>query len=110
MASAHVSDVTDANFESEVLNSDRPVLVDFWATWCAPCKAIAPSVETIAADNTAKLKVVKLDIQANPGTARRFGVTSIPTLLVFNGGNVVNRLVGAAPMPKLKALVQPVIG
>jgi thioredoxin 1 len=110
MASEHVTNVTDKSFDADVLQSDRPVLVDFWATWCAPCKAIAPSVDTLANEHVGKLKVVKLDIQNNPAAAQRFGVSSIPTLLVFRNGQVVGRQVGAAPLAKLRTLVQPVVG
>ena len=88
---ANVADVTDANFEDEVLSSPVPVLVDFWATWCAPCKAIAPHVDALADETDGKLKVVKLDVQSNMKTAMKFKVTSIPALMVFKGGSVVAR-------------------
>lgn len=90
-----VPDVTDANFSDEVLNSEVPVLVDFWAEWCAPCKALAPHVDTLAAENDGKLKVVKLDIQSNMKTAMSHRVSSIPTLVVFKGGSEVGRQQGA---------------
>lgn len=92
---ANVPDVTDANFPAEVLQSDVPVLVDFWAEWCAPCKALAPHVHTLADENGQALKVVKLDIQSNMKTAMAHKVTSIPTLVVFKGGREVARQQGA---------------
>jgi thioredoxin 1 len=108
MASPHVTDVTDTNFETEVLKSDRPVLIDFWATWCAPCKAIAPFVEQLATENTDKLKVVKIDVQNHRKAAMHFGVTNIPTLVVIKGGKEVARQVGAGGgIHGLKKLVQP---
>jgi len=111
MASAHVSDVTDINFEAEVLKSDRPVLIDFWATWCAPCKDIAPFVEQIANENHEKLKVVKVDVQTHRKTAMHFGVVNIPTLIVVKGGKEVARQVGAGGgLHALKKLVQPHVG
>jgi len=108
MAAKNVTDTTDATFETEVLGSDVPVLVDFWATWCGPCKAIAPHVESLANDTVGKLKVVKLDVQANMKTAQKFGVTNIPTLIVFKGGKPVNKQVGAVPsVAALRKLVDP---
>jgi thioredoxin 1 len=94
MASEFVTDVTDGNFQNEVLNSDLPVLVDFWATWCAPCRAIAPLVDELAQEELGKLKVVKVDIQTNMKTAQHFKVSNIPTLLVIKNGKEVGRQVG----------------
>ena len=87
--------VTDSTFSDEVLNSDKPVLVDFWATWCGPCKMVAPVLEEIAAEHSDKLTVAKLDIDANPQAARDFKVMSIPTLILFQGGKPVKQIVGA---------------
>src|SRR5436190_22876137 len=102
MASDKLANVTDANFESEVLKSSQPVLIDFWATWCAPCRAIAPVVESLAAQYKDKVKVGKLDVDHNQKVAGQFGVRSIPTLLLFKGGKVVEQLVGAGPNTKAK--------
>jgi thioredoxin 1 len=90
-------ELTDANFQTEVLKSDLPVLVDFWAVWCGPCKMIAPVVEQVAKEYDGKLKVGKVDVDANQQTAMNFGIRSIPTLLVFKGGKVVDQIVGAVP-------------
>lgn len=104
---ATVPAVTDANFQSEVLGSDVPVLVDFWAEWCAPCKALSPAVHTLADEQGQKLKVVKLDIQSNMKTAMAHRVTSIPTLVVFKGGKEVARQQGAqGGLQALRRLVQ----
>ncbi|MCV7253436.1 MULTISPECIES: thioredoxin [Mycobacteriaceae] len=89
------STVTDASFSQDVLSSSTPVLVDFWATWCGPCKMVAPVLEEIAKEKTGDLRVVKLDVDANPETARDFQVVSIPTLILFKGGQPVKRIVGA---------------
>jgi thioredoxin 1 len=94
MASDMISDTTDDRFQSEVLDSNLPVLVDFWATWCGPCRALAPHVEAVAHELHGKLKVVKLDIDSNPHTPARYGIRNIPTLLVFKGGELVDKLVG----------------
>ena len=97
----YTTDVTDATFDAEVLKSDRPVLVDFWAEWCVPCKRMAPLLEELAAEHGDKLKVVKLDTDANTATAAKYGITSIPTLNVYSGGEVVKSITGAKPKPLL---------
>jgi thioredoxin 1 len=101
MASNDVVVLEDGNFEQEVLKSDTPVLVDFWAVWCGPCKAIAPTVDEIAREYKGKVKVAKLDVDHAAQTAQRFGIRSIPTLLVFKGGRVVDTIVGSVPKSKL---------
>ena len=93
--SAATIEVSDASFATEVLSSNKPVLVDFWATWCGPCKMVAPVLEEIAAERSAALTVAKLDVDANPDTARDFQVVSIPTLILFKDGQPVKRIVGA---------------
>ena len=93
--------VSTQNFESEVVKSNIPVLVDFWASWCAPCRMIAPVVEELAKEYDGKLKVAKLDVDANREIAQNFGIMSIPTLLIFNGGHVADQLVGAVPKSML---------
>ncbi len=95
MASNDVVTLEDGTFDNEVLKSDIPVLVDFWATWCGPCKAIAPVVEQIAVDFKGKVKVGKMDIDKHQGVAQKFNIRSIPTLLVFKGGKVVDTVIGA---------------
>lgn len=97
----YTTDVTDATFAQEVLEADGPVLVDFWATWCRPCLQMAPILEELAAEHGDKLKVVKLDTDANQETASRYGITSIPTLNVYSGGEVVKSIRGAKPKPLL---------
>ena len=99
--------VTDNSFQSEVLSSSQPVLVDFWAAWCGPCKMVAPIVEEIATEHHGKLKVVKVDVDENPQSAMQFGVMSIPTLIVFKDGQAVERLVGYMPKAKLLQAIQP---
>ena len=94
-------EVTDASFNETVLHSDKPVLVDFWATWCGPCRMVAPVLEEIAAEHKDKITVAKLDVDANPTTARDYQVLSIPTLMVFKGGEKVKEIVGAKPKAAL---------
>jgi thioredoxin 1 len=98
--------VTDANFVSEVLQADTPVLVDFWAEWCVPCLRVAPVLEEIAKEMGDKVKIVKLDIDANPNTARDYQVLSVPTLTVFKGGQPVRSLAGARPKGDLVRLIE----
>jgi thioredoxin 1 len=109
MASPNVVEVTDSNFQSEILNSPLPVLVDFWAVWCAPCRTIAPHVEALANEHAGKLRVGKCDIDANPNVPSQFEIRSIPTLLLFKDGKVVGQLVGAVPRAKLDDLVKKVL-
>jgi thioredoxin 1 len=92
-----VQEINDKNFEIEVINSDIPVLIDFWAPWCAPCRAIGPVVDELANDYNGKLKVVKMNVDDNPLTPSRFGVRSIPNLLLFKNGEVKDQIVGAVP-------------
>ena len=102
MAAQNVHEFTDGNFDAEVLKSDKPTLVDFWAVWCGPCRAIAPIVEHLATQYDGKVKVGKLDVDHNQGVAAKYGIRSIPALLLFKGGKVVDQLVGAGPQTKAK--------
>jgi thioredoxin 1 len=105
-----VSDVTDNNFQAEVLESDVPVLVDFWAPWCGPCRMVAPVVEEIAKERGDDIKVVKLNIDENQNTAIAYDVLSIPTLILFQHGQIAKKVIGAYPKRKLDAELEPVLG
>jgi thioredoxin 1 len=102
----NIINVTDSTFESLVLKSEMPALVDFWASWCAPCRAIAPIVDEMAQEYTGKLRVVKVNVDDNPATPGKYGVRGIPTLILFKGGKVVDQLVGAVPRNQIKELIE----
>ncbi len=106
MASDNVIQLTDDSFESEVLQSETPVLVDFWASWCAPCKAISPVVDGLADEFEGKVKIGKLNVDENPATPGQYGVRGIPTLILFKDGKVVDQVVGAVPKNQLEGLVK----
>lgn len=101
--------VNDANFEVEVLNSELPVLIDFWAPWCAPCNMVAPVVEEIANEYVGKLKVCKINVDEAPGVSRQYGIRAIPTLMVFKGGEMVDQQVGVVPKEVLVTKITPYI-
>jgi len=107
--SENVHEFTDQNFNNDVEQSELPVLIDFWATWCGPCKAIAPMIEEIAEEFNGKVKVGKVDVDKNQDTAMKFGVRSIPTLLVIKNGEVVNQIVGAVPKSNITNVLNEVI-
>lgn len=106
MASPHVIELSDDTFETEVIDSDLPVFVDFWAIWCGPCRQIAPSVDRLADEYAGKLKVAKLDIDQNQITPQQYGVRSIPTMLIFRGGRVAGTLIGALPYSRIESEIK----
>ena len=106
---AEILDVTDATFEAEVLKSDTPAIIDFWAEWCAPCRQIAPIVKDLAAQYGGRLKVVKMNIDENPATPGRYGVRAIPTVLAFKGGTVVGQITGARPKSAFEEMAQKLL-
>ncbi len=109
MASTDVVVLQDATFDQEVLKSDVPVLVDFWAVWCGPCKAIAPTVEELARQYKGKVKVAKMDVDEHQNVPQQYGIRSIPTLLLFKGGRVVDTIIGAVPKSKLVDAVKKAV-
>jgi thioredoxin 1 len=103
--SENVKDVSDSNFESDVLQSDRPVLVDFWAAWCAPCRMLAPTVEAVAEKYAGNATVVKLNVDENPSVSQRYGIKGIPTLILFKGGKEEERVVGATSKEAIARMI-----
>lgn len=110
MASTAIMEVTDANFDQEVLKSDQPVLIDFWAVWCGPCKALSPIVDQVAESYSGKVKVAKMNVDQNPGTPGRYGIRGIPTLLIFKGGQVKEQIVGYVPRETIEKAIDKHMG
>ncbi|MHB1660561.1 MAG: thioredoxin [bacterium] len=109
MASEKVLAFTDSNFDTEVLKSDKPVLVDFWAVWCAPCRAVAPIIDEVASDYDGKIKVGKVNVDENQVVPGKYGIRGIPTVILFNKGQVVDQIVGAAPKASFKQMIDKAI-
>jgi thioredoxin 1 len=101
--------VNDKNFADEVLNAQLPVLVDFWATWCGPCRSISPIIEELAKEFTGRVKVTKLNVDENPATPSQYGVRGIPTLILFKGGKILDQIVGAVPKARLITMIEKVL-
>ena len=104
------TDVTDATFAEEVLNSTETIMVDFWAEWCGPCRAVSPILDQIATEHSDKIKIVKLNVDDNPQTAMKYQITSIPAMKVFKDGEVVKTIIGAKPKPQIEADLAEFIG
>jgi len=109
MAGKNIMEVSDGNFEQEVLQSDVPVLVDFWAPWCGPCRAIAPLIDELSGDYAGKLKVAKCNVDENPKTPSRYGIRAIPTLIIFKGGNVSEQITGAVAKSQISAAIDKAV-
>jgi thioredoxin 1 len=110
MAGQFVSEVSDSNFEQDVLKSEQPVLVDFWAAWCGPCRALAPVVDQVAEQFNGQLKVMKMDVDKNSATPSRYGIRGIPALLIFKDGKVAEQIVGVVPKTSIEQSINKVIG
>jgi thioredoxin len=110
MASNSIMEVNDSNFDQDVLKSDKPVLIDFWAAWCGPCRALAPIVDELATAYEGKVKVAKMDVDRNSATPMRYGVRGIPTLLVFKGGQVKEQIVGYVPKEQIQKAIDKHLG
>ena len=110
MATNTILEVTDSNFDQDVLKSDKPVLIDFWAAWCGPCRALAPIVDELATAYEGKVKVAKMDVDRNSATPMRYGVRGIPTLLVFKGGEVKEQIVGYVPKEQIQKALDKHLG
>ncbi|MGD9160408.1 MAG: thioredoxin [Desulfobacteraceae bacterium] len=104
-----ILEVSDDNFESEIINSETPSMVDFWAEWCGPCKKVGPVVEELAAEYEGKIKIAKMDVDSNRQTPAKFGIRNIPTLILFKGGEVVNTIVGAQPKTSIEEEIKKLL-
>ena len=106
---ADVKEVTDQSFEDDILKADKPAIIDFWAEWCAPCRQIAPIIKELAEEYGDRVKIVKMDIDANPATPGKYGIRAIPTVLAFQGGQVVEQLQGARPKADFESMIEKLI-
>ncbi len=109
MASDSIMELNNSNFDSEVIRSDKPVLVDFWAPWCGPCRALAPIIEEVSHEYSDKIKIGKVNVDENPEISMRFGIRSIPTLILFKNGQAVEQIIGAVPKSEIERAIQKVL-